>query len=75
MDSGLLFALAILSLILIPFAAKLVRLRIRILKLIHWNWAVNLLEEHFDDWVLIFRMILFVIAVVLLFIGWETLRG
>jgi hypothetical protein len=46
-----LFALAILSLILIPFAPTLVRLRIRILRWLHWNWAVNLLEKHFDGWV------------------------
>ena len=74
MHTGLLFALAILSLILIPLAPKLVRLRIRFLRWIHWNWAVNLLEKHFDGWVLIFRIVLFVIAAVLLFVGWVNLR-
>ena len=52
-----LFALAILSLILIPLAPQLVRLRIRILRWLHWNWAVNLLEKHFDGWVLFLRMV------------------
>ncbi len=70
-----LFALAILSLILIPLAPKLVRLRIRFLRWLHWNWAVNLLEKHFDGWVLIFRIILLVIAAVLLYLGWEDLRA
>jgi hypothetical protein len=70
---AVLFALAILSLILIPLAPKLVRLRIRILKWLRWNWASNLLERHFDSWVLIFRLVLFVVAAVLLYVGWEDL--
>jgi len=68
------FALAVLSLILIPLAPKLARIRIRILRWLHWNWAANLLEKHFDGWVLLFRVILFVVAVVLLYVGWEDLR-
>ena len=72
MSTGLLFALAILSLILIPLAPNLVRLRIRFLKWIHWNWAVNLLERHFQGWVLFFRIILFVIAAMLFYAGWAS---
>ena len=68
-----LFALAIVSLILIPLAPKLVRLRIRFLRWLHWNWAVNLLEKYFDRWVLIVRVILLVIAAALLYVGWEDL--
>jgi hypothetical protein len=74
MYTGLIFSLAILSLILIPLAPKLVRLRIRVLRWLRWNWAVNLLERHFDGWVLFFRLVLFVIAAVLLYVGWEGLR-
>ncbi len=70
----LLFALAFLSLILIPLAPKLVRLRIRFLRWLHWNWAVNLLEKHFDGRVLLLRTILLVIGVVLFYLGWEDLR-
>ena len=70
----LLFALAVLCLILIPLAPKLVRLRIRILRWLHWDWAVNLLEKHLDGWVLFFRIVLFVIAAMLLYAGWEDLR-
>ena len=69
----MLFALAILSLILIPLAPKLVRLRIRFLRWLHWNWAVNLLEKYFDVWVLIVRIILLVIAAALFYVGWEDL--
>ena len=69
-----LFPLAVLALFLIPLAPKLVRLRIRILRWLHWDWAVNLLEKHFDGWVLFFRIVLFVIAAVLSYAGWEDLR-
>jgi hypothetical protein len=70
-----LFALAILSLILIPFAPKLVRLRIRLLRWLHWNWAARLLEDHFDGWVIFFRIVLFILALGLLYIGWEDLSN
>ena len=68
----LLFALAILALILIPVAPKLVRLRIRFFKWIHWTWAVRVLEEHFERWVLVIRIVLLVLAVALLFFGVAT---
>lgn len=70
MDKWLFFSFAIFFLILIPFAPQLVRLRIRIMKWLHWTWAVNLLESHFESWVLFFRIFLFVIAAALIGIGW-----
>ena len=70
MYSWLLFLLAILSLILIPLAPKLLRLRIRFFKWLKWNWAVNFLERHFDAWVVLFRVILIVIATILFYLGW-----
>ena len=39
-----------------------------------WDWAVDLLEKHFDGWVVFVRIILFVIAAVLFHAGWEDLR-
>lgn len=68
MYSWLLLVSAILLLILIPFAPQLVRLRIRILKWLNWNWAVRTLEDQFPAWVLFFRILLFVIAMVLLYL-------
>ena len=65
MYTWLLFIFAIVVLILIPFAPQLVRLRIRFLRWLHWNWAVNLLESHFQSWVVGIRTILFVIAFVI----------
>lgn len=70
MDAWLLFVLAVLSLILIPFAPQLLRLRIRILRWLRWQWAVNLLENHFQAWVLFARILLLVIGALLLYFGW-----
>lgn len=64
-----LFVIAIVLLILIPFMPQLVRIRIRILRWLGWSWAANLLENHFQTWVLIFRVFLIVAAAVLLYIG------
>jgi len=75
MPTLLLFALAILSLALIPFAPQLLRLRLRFLRWIHWDWAANLLEKSLDRWVMLFRIVLIVIAAGLLYFGWESLRG
>jgi len=70
MYTWLLFGLAILCLVMIPYTPALVRLRIRFLRWLHWNWAVNLLESHFQSWVMFFRILLFVIAALLLYFGW-----
>ena len=70
MYTWLLFIFAIVVLILIPFAPQLMRLRIRFFRWLHWNWAVNLLESHFQSWVVGIQTILFVIAAFLLYVGW-----
>ena len=70
MPTVLLFALAILALFALAIAApKLVRLRIRFFKWIHWTWAVRVLEEHFESRVLFFRIVLLGLAVVLFLVG------
>jgi len=61
---------AVPFLILVPLAPKLVRLRIRFFRWLRWAWTVNLLESHFQGWVLFFRTILSVIAAALLYFGW-----
>lgn len=73
MWTWLLFSIAVILLVLIPFAPQLVRLRIRILRWLNWNWAVNLLESHFHGWVTFFRTVLFVLAAVLLYVVWTRL--
>ena len=53
-------------------APKLMRLRIRFFKWLHWTWAVRVTEEHFERWVLVLRTVLLVLAVALLFFGVAT---
>ena len=48
---------------------KVVRLRIRFFKWIHWTWAVRVLEEHFETRVLVIRIVLVGLAVVLFLFG------
>ena len=50
-------------------APKLMRLRIRFFKWIHWTWAVRVHEEHFERWVLVMRIVLVGLAVVLFLFG------
>ena len=64
MDTWLPFVIAILLLILIPLVPELLRLRVSVLRWLHWDWAANLLENHFRGWVLFARIVLFVVAVV-----------
>ena len=66
----LLFTFAVLALFALAIAApKLVRLRIRFFKWIHWTWAVRVLEEHFETRVLVIRIVLVGLAVVLFLFG------
>ena len=70
MPTVLLFTLAILALVaLATVAPKLLRLRIRFFKWIHWTWAASVLEEHFERWVLVRRTVLLGLAVVLFLFG------
>ena len=50
-------------------APKLMRLRIRFFKWLHWTWAARVLEEHFERWVLVIRIVLLGLAVVLFLFG------
>ena len=66
-------ALAILLLLLVPFAGKLVRLRIRILRWLKWNRMAELLESNIRVVVLVARILLVAMAI-LLFILWSEFR-
>lgn len=70
-----LIALAIILLISIRYMPQLVRLRIRVLKFLKWTWAANLLERHFDMWVMLFRYLVFVIALTALYFAWASQSG
>ena len=68
-------AIAILSIILIPVVPKLLRLRLKFLRWLHWDWAANLLENHFQAWVLFARIALFAIAVVTVLVAVRARTG
>ena len=70
MPAWLLLSIAILCLILVPVTPTLVRIRIRLLRWLQWTWAVKLLESHFRGWVVFFRIVLCVVAVILLSLVW-----
>ncbi len=55
---------AILALVLTPLMPQLLRIRLRFLKWLNWDWAVHLLEDHFQGWVLFGRIALFAVAMV-----------
>ena len=66
----LLFTLASLALLALAIAMpKVMRLRIRFFKWIHWTWAVRVHEEHFDTLVLLARSVLIGLAGVLFLFG------
>ena len=75
MDTWLPFVIAILLLILIPLVPKWLRLRIRFLRWLHWDWAANLREKHFQGGVLFSRIVLFVVAVVAVVIALRSMAG
>ena len=70
MPSVLLFTLASLALFAVAIAVpKLLRLRIRFFKWIHWTWAVRVHEEHCERLVLLRRVVLIGLAGVLFLFG------
>ena len=76
MDTWLpLVIIAILFLILLPLVPELLRLRVRFLRWLHWDWAANLLENYFQGWVLFSRIVLFVVAVVAVVIASRITAG
>ena len=70
MSGVLLFTLASLALFALAIAMpKVMRLRIRFFKWIHWTWAVRVHEEHFEEIVLLGRIVLIGLAGVLFLFG------
>ncbi len=70
MDSWILYSLAGLLLVCIPFMPKLLRLRVRFFRWIHWEWAARILEDHLASWSLTLRVVFLFLAALLLYIGW-----
>jgi hypothetical protein len=75
MTSWLMFAIAVLAVLMIPIAPQLLRFRIKIMRWVHWDWAGNVLEQHFEGWVRFIRIVLALIAAALIYFGWQNLGG
>ena len=69
------FVFGAIALILIPFTPQWLRLRVRILRKLHWNWAANFIESNFTGFTLFARIVLFAVAAVLCFFGWTNLQN
>ena len=65
----LFFMMAALFLCLIPLVPRLLNLRIRVLRFIHWNWLAELHERFFDRLVVIIRVMMSIGVFILLFFG------
>jgi hypothetical protein len=66
----LFFVIALVFLVLMAFMPNVIRLRIMILRWLHWNRLADMKENHFLTLVLIGRIVLIVAAVVCLYFGW-----
>jgi hypothetical protein len=60
---------AVIALVLIPLVPKMICLRARVLRAVHWNSLAEWHERHLNVLVPIVRAILAAIAVVLLVLG------
>jgi uncharacterized membrane protein len=75
MDTWVPSVIVILAIVLIPLMPKLLRIRVRFLRWLNWNWAASLLEDHFQAWVLFARIMMFVVAVVALVVLMRALSA
>lgn len=66
----LFFVFAVVFLVLMMFMPNVLRLRVRVLRWLHWNWFADVLENHFASWVLTGRIALFGAAAACLYFGW-----
>lgn len=62
----LFFIAAAVLLALIPLVPSMMRLRIAVLRWLHWNWLAQLHERHFDGFTLAARMVLAAAALIAL---------
>jgi hypothetical protein len=58
--------LAALMLALIPIVPQMIRLRIAVLRVLHWNWLADVHEKDFGGWVAVVRIIMAAIALVMI---------
>ncbi len=70
MNNWLHILLATLALVCVPLTPQLLRLRLRFFRWLNWTRAGDLLENHFQSWVILVRIALTVIALGLFYLAW-----
>ena len=68
-DAMIYIGLAVIIVGLIPIVPKMMTLRIKFFRFLHWNWLANLHEKYYNGIVIAVRCILLAIAIVLLILG------
>lgn len=60
--------IAVIIVVLIPIAPKIIRLRIAVFRKLRWNGLANFHEKYFDLLVTVVRVVMSLIIVVLIFL-------
>lgn len=61
-------AIAVILIVLIPFAPRMIRLRIAIFRKLKWNGLADWHEKYFDQLVIIVRVVMALIFAILAFL-------
>ena len=65
----ILLLLGSLLLALLVYTKQVLSFRIRVFRWLNWHWAADLIERHFDIWVLLIRVIIVSVMILLLILG------
>jgi hypothetical protein len=60
--------IAVIMIVLIPIAPKMIRLRIAVFRKLKWNGLANFHDKNFDQLVIVVRVVMALIFVVLMFL-------
>lgn len=63
-----LVVIAVIMIILIPLAPRMIRFRILVLRMLKWNGLANFHEKYFDQLVIVVRAILALIIAIVVFL-------
>jgi len=63
-----LFVIAVLLIVLIPIAPKMLKVRIAVFRKLKWNSLADFHEKHFDQLVIVARTIMVLVIAILVFL-------
>lgn len=67
--TAIILALLALLVVIFIYARALMNLRIRVFRRLNWNWAADLIENHFETWILVLRVVIVCVAFVFTLLG------